>query len=181
MTPLPLVLVVTAALVSCTDAMQAGESPDVDAGAGTDGSTDPAGDPGCDVPITDIRAYLDQGTYRQFPAEPAVHRSTGPHGGNVRTYLNPSLHASLAARAAEHPRCAAAVKELYGGGTATVTGWAVGVKTAAGSDRGAAWYWYEVTSTRPGASPVADGKGVPLCSGCHASGTDYVLTPPLAP
>jgi hypothetical protein len=71
------------------------------------------------------------------------------------------------------------VKELYGNGTTTVTGWAVAVKTGVRSDDGAGWYWYEVLSTRAGASPVADGNGVSLCTGCHAGGKDYVLTPPL--
>lgn len=149
--------------------------------ASVDGGTDAAAgsaDPGCEVPTRDLRAYLIAASYRQLPAEPAVHASTGPHFGNVRTFLTPSLAASLTAGTGEHPRCAAAVKELYGRGTTTPIGWAVAVKTEAASAAGAGWYWYETTSTQPDGGAI-EGKGVSLCTGCHDGGHDYVLTPAL--
>jgi len=34
-----------------------------------------------------------------------------------------------------------------------------------------------VTSTEPGARPVAAANGVPLCANCHAPGNDFVLSP----
>ncbi len=50
------------------------------------------------------------------------------------------------------------------------------VKTQADSARGSGWFWYEITSTTDGSSPVASGNGVPLCFGCHFTGEDFVLT-----
>ena len=41
-------------------------------------------------------------------------------------------------------------------------GWAVMVKTGEDSAQGGGWYWYEITSTTDGSSPVAAGNGVPL-------------------
>ena len=55
-------------------------------------------------------------------------------------------------------------------------GWAVMVKTQADSANGKGWYWYEITSTTDGSSPVVSGNGVPLCFGCHFTGRDFVLT-----
>ncbi len=122
-----------------------------------------------------LHEYLRGGAYRQWAGESAPHRSTGPHGGDVRTFVSPGLSASLQAGAA-HPKDATAIKELYGSGD-SVTGWAVGIKLAGDSDGGKAWYWYEVFSTQPGASPGFAGQGLPLCSNCHRDGRDYVLTP----
>lgn len=120
--------------------------------------------------------YLKAGGYLGFPAESAPHASAGPHGGKVRTYVNPSLKASLQAGNAEHPAGAAAVKELHQSSD-TVQGWAVMVKTEAASDGGDGWYWYEIYSATDPSSPVADGNGVALCYNCHASGKDYFLSP----
>ena len=43
-------------------------------------------------------------------------------------------------------------------------------------DNGKGWFWYELTSTKSGADPVAIGNGVQLCQGCHFIGKDFVLT-----
>lgn len=165
-------------LAACSDDAAHTNNP-TDGDTGTPDAPGQLPDPGCEVPIATLRAYLDQGAYKQFPVEPAVHAGTGPHGGNVRTYLTPALDASLKAGVTEHPRCAAAVKELYGGGTITVTGWAVSVKASETSNNGANWYWYELTSTRPGSTPGFAGYGLSLCTSCHRGGKDYVLTPTL--
>ena len=61
-------------------------------------------------------------------------------------------------------------------GDGKLQGWAVMLKTQADSDGGKGWFWYEVTSTTSGSSPVGIGNGIPLCFGCHAIGKDYVLT-----
>jgi len=146
-----------------------------------------AGDAGapsrCEVPTegSTLLAWLRDGRYRStsFATESQVHASAGPHGGNVRTYVTRSVVQGLTATPplAELAECSATVKELYGSGRTAVTGWAVAVKTAPTSAAGASWYWYELLRDETGAKPVADGKNVPLCVGCHSGGKDYVLTP----
>ncbi len=120
-----------------------------------------------------LEAWLARGAYKTWAAESAVHPSTGPHGGNVRTFVNAVALASLAAEAAEHPEDATTVKELYGAGTDTIVGYAVSRKTAAESQAGATWYWYE----RLNDTTYASDLGVGLCTGCHGGGADYILTP----
>ncbi len=115
-----------------------------------------------------LLAWLVAEPYLDWPAESAIHDSTGPHFGNVRTWINPQLEDSLDQGAAVHPAGAAAVKELYGSG-GTRRGWAVGVKL----DDGATWYWYEWYD----GSLIAEGDDISLCSGCHSGGSDFVLTP----
>jgi hypothetical protein len=130
-----------------------------------------------ELPPTDgaeqLEQWLGAGAYKRWPAESQIHPSAGPHGGNVRTFVNAALEQSLAEQAATHPQGAASVKELYGGGTDTRIGYAVMVKLAPDSAGGDGWYWYE----RLGATVYADGTGVGLCTGCHGGGADYVLTP----
>ncbi len=120
-----------------------------------------------------LEAWLAGGAYKQWAVESQVHASTGPHGGNVRTYVNAVALASLMAKNPEHPKDAATVKELYGGGTDTIIGYAVSLKTDAASMGGATWYWYE----RVDNTTYADDLGVGLCTGCHGGGADYILTP----
>ncbi|MDC0719679.1 hypothetical protein [Nannocystis bainbridge] len=119
-----------------------------------------------------LEAWLAGGAYRSWPSESQIHASSGPHGGNVRTFVNPALADSLAADT-EHLAGAASVKELYGSGTDAIVGYAVMVKLAPDSAEGDGWYWYE----RLDATVYADDTGVKLCTGCHAGGSDYVLTP----
>lgn len=120
-----------------------------------------------------LEAWLAGGAYKAWAVESKVHPSTGPHGGNVRTYVNQVAFASLMADNAEHPQDAATVKELYGGGTDTIIGYAVSLKTQPTSNGGATWYWYErVNDTTYGGD-----LGVGLCTGCHGGGADYILTP----
>lgn len=113
--------------------------------------------------------WLQANNYGGWAAESGVHVSAGPHGDGVRTFVNDALLASLEAGGATHPLDAAVVKELYGGGE--ITGWAVMIKVADGGADG--WYWYESI----GAAVYADGTSVALCTGCHAAGDDYVLSP----
>jgi hypothetical protein len=120
--------------------------------------------------------WLQAGNYKNFAAETAQHASTGPHGGNVRTFLNPILFDALTNNSTNFPVESAAVKELWGNG-AKLLGWAVFVKTQADSAGGNGFYWYEIYDTVDPSGPVADGNGVGLCSGCHSNGTDYYLSP----
>jgi hypothetical protein len=143
------------------------------------GSTGGAGGGSADLPPTEQNAlfqWLKDGSYTGWEAESGPHASTGPHGGDVRTFVNPVLFGSLSAGNTVHPRDAAAVKELYLGGSA-VAGWAVELKTADDSAGGQGWYWYELYSATDPSNPVAAGNGVSLCYNCHVSGADYVLTP----
>lgn len=151
---------------------------DPDTGATTEDDT---GDTGAaqELPPIDsvesLEAWLAQGSYKSWAVESAVHASTGPHGGNVRTYVNAVALASLGTDAAEHPQDTATVKELYGASLDEITGYAVMLKTAPTSQGGATWYWYE----RLGGTLYASDLGVGLCTGCHGGpgSHDYILTP----
>jgi hypothetical protein len=121
----------------------------------------------------EFQTIIEDGSYRTWKSESKVHPSTGPHGGNVRTYVNDSLFASLSAGNAEHPKGSIAVKELYGAGTEKVTGHAVMQKTSDASNGGAGWYWYEDLG-----GGAIEGQGKSLCVNCHRGSTrDFVLAP----
>ena len=83
---------------------------------------------------------------------------------------------SLKAGNDTHPKGAGIVKEMFGKDGA-LQGWAVSAKTQDASEGGNGWFWYEVTSTTDAEALVANGNGVALCFGCHASSrSDFVLT-----
>ncbi len=159
-----LLLASSLALVpACADSSSSEELPPPDANA----------DPN-EVP-TDRDALLPwllAEPYLEWPAESAIHDSTGPHFGNVRTWVSPDLFSSLEDGEAQHPVGAAAVKELYGAGNDR-RGWAVGVKIADAGPGEDGWYWYEWFD----GGVVAEGNAISLCSGCHSGGLDFVLTP----
>lgn len=123
--------------------------------------------------------YLKSGSYKNFRArESTTHPSAGPHtqvGLPVRVFMNEKLDQSLQSGDAQHPEGAAVVKEMFTE-SGDLRGWAVAIKTDADSDDGNGWYWYEVKSTTDNRRPVAAGKGVALCSGCHVAGQDFVLS-----
>lgn len=143
---------------------------------GTGIPADCKGDEGGAVPTdpTALQTWLATGRYQCWAHESVKHPSGGPHGGDVQTYLNAALDASMKG-AGEHPAGAVAVKELYSSGS-VVTGWAVGVKTQATSDGGRGWYWYEVFGTQPGANTI-EGQNEAICTNCHKAGKDFVLVP----
>lgn len=146
--------------------------------AGAGGSTTAgAGGTEANVPTTPaaLFGWLQARGYDGFQAESKIHASAGPHGGSVRAFLSPALVQSLASGATEHPQGVAVVKELYGSG-ASLTGWAVAVKTQPSSEAGKGWYWFEVFSTQSAASAL-EGQGKSLCVNCHKGGKDHVLTP----
>ncbi len=125
----------------------------------------------------DLQAWLVAGHYRSWAHEARPHESAGPHGDAVKTFVSPSLRASLQKGGTPHPEGAAAVKELYDA-SSKHTGWAVSVKVARDSASGNGWYWYEVFSTAPGAKPAYEGVGKQLCRECHTDGgSDQVLIP----
>jgi hypothetical protein len=132
----------------------------------------------CEVPSqpAELLAYLQRGDYKAFQRESAAHASTGPHGGRVLTYVNDVLFDSLGRGDAEHPRCAASIKELFLGND-EVSGWAVLVKTEEASANGKGYYWLETFSTSPNRPAAIEGQGIGACVGCHSAGSDSVLTP----
>ncbi|MFV8754277.1 hypothetical protein ACNOYE_27345 [Nannocystaceae bacterium ST9] len=111
--------------------------------------------------------WLEGGNYSQWQAESGPHDSTGPHFGNVRTYVHPCLAESLEANQPTHPMGAAAVKELYGENGDVVLGWSVSVKIGEGYAN-ETWYWYEVFEGVVNADSIAD----PVCTDCHLEGVD---------
>lgn len=119
--------------------------------------------------------WLRAGTYRAtYAAEPAVHASATAHGMHVRTYYDPTLVADLAAGRTTFRRGAAMVKELYFGGQEDVIGWSV-MRKLRGGRGGATWLFYETldgTNARP-----FFGRGLAVCTGCHAAGIDFLLSP----
>ncbi|MEZ4454043.1 MAG: hypothetical protein R3B09_31595 [Nannocystaceae bacterium] len=116
--------------------------------------------------------WLEAGNYKTWEAESGIHPSTGPHGGQVRTFFNAALFDSFSQGLPQHPQGAVAVKELWGNGNMMI-GWAVEAKVDAESMGGDGWYWYE----KVGMTEYGGDKGVGLCTGCHGGGVDYVLTP----
>jgi hypothetical protein len=120
--------------------------------------------------------WLKAGAYRRsFLAEPAVHPSAGPHGGNVLTFYNPILAEDLQAGKTAFRKGAAMVKELYFDGFAEVAGYSVMVKANKKSGpEGKGWLFYE---TFDGTNrSVFFGRGVPVCVNCHRGGVDYLLS-----
>lgn len=172
------ILGVLACAHSITACAAAPEDPARGSSSSSGGSSDGGSDDGVLDPApevvpqgdTALQQWLPRALYRDWPAESAIHPSAGPHGGSVRTFVDPALFESLQAGSAEHPVGASVVKELYSGGAPL--GWAVMVKIEPGAG-GDAWYWYE----RSGSSVYADGPGEALCTGCHSAGVDFVRTP----
>jgi len=123
--------------------------------------------------VDNLLAWLEAKSYADWPAESGLHQSSGPHGGQVRTFLNDTLFDSFDQGLTAHPEGSVAVKELWGDGD-NMIGWAIEVKVQPESAGGDGWYWYELI----GDAEYGGDTGVGLCTGCHSGGgTDYVLTP----
>lgn len=121
-----------------------------------------------DLSRTSLVTFAKGESWKSWPSEPAPHDSAGPHGGKVRTWLNPELLASLKAGNDKHPNASIAVKELYDDLGAR-RGFAVAVKNDEGK-----WVFWE------GFEPSLDqyyfvGTGNP-CANCHSTGKDFLLT-----
>ncbi len=130
---------------------------------------------------TKLHAWLKAGSYRDtFDAkESATHPGRGPHTQPqlpVRVFYNAPLAASLKAGQSEHPAASIAIKEMHSA-EGQLAGWAVMAKTAAASDGGKGWFWYETTSTSDDSAVPAAGNGIPGCASCHAlGGSDLILS-----
>lgn len=115
----------------------------------------------------ELQALAESGGYLGWKAEASAHASAGPHG-QVRTFVNDALYASMKAGNGTHPTGSVAVKELYSGGA--VNGWAVDVKRGDGQ-----WVFYE--GFKPALNQYYFTGGGNLCASCHQGGVDFVLLP----
>jgi len=119
-----------------------------------------------------VFAWLQQGKYKRYKAESAVHpSSTGAVHGDVRIFVNDKLDASMRSGGNEHPVGSVSVKELFRDGE--LYGWAAAIKAKSGA-KGNGWYWYEVLSTTDSSKPVAASLGSTTCTGCHSTGNDFI-------
>jgi hypothetical protein len=124
--------------------------------------------------LAPLLRWLKDGVYRTaYTPEPTVRVSSTAHGMHVRSWYSPILVADLAEDTLPFRPGAAMVKELYFRGTETVIGWAVMRKVRPRSAGGRGWFFFE---TLDGRSVVARGRGKGICVGCHAAGTDFLLT-----
>ena len=126
------------------------------------------------VGTADLEAWLAAGSYKAWHCETAAHpaRPPGAHGTN-RVCSNDLLSASTSG---DFPVGAASVKELYSG--ASVTGYTVAVRVAAGAG-GDKWWWYErAGSGAPFANGLGDsGSPKSVCVSCHSGAArDFVYT-----
>lgn len=120
--------------------------------------------------------WLRAGGYlTSYRGEPAVHVSAGPHGGFVRTWYAPVLADDLAAGRTTFRAGAAMVKELYlDRPDGPPAGYSVMRKLTARSRGGRGWLFFETFDARTGAGFY--GRGLGVCTGCHAAGTDFLLS-----
>ncbi|WNG57827.1 hypothetical protein F0U59_25995 [Archangium gephyra] len=120
-----------------------------------------------------ITAFVREGRYKDWLAEPGVHETRAPHGSKVRVFFNDTVVQSLRTGNATHPVGSILVKELYESDGKTLRGHALDVKIAEGTGKDT-WIFYE--GFGPEYSSNYYGRGHSTCHGCHASGRDYVTT-----
>lgn len=118
-------------------------------------------------------AFVKEKRYAEWTAEPAAHDTAGPHGDKVRTYFNATVAASLRDGKPLHPKGSVLVKELIGS-DGKLTGHALDVKVEDGSGE-TKWLFFEGFVADDYANNFY-GVAHPTCHGCHAGGTDYVLS-----
>lgn len=118
-----------------------------------------------------FKTFVKEKSYLGWKVEPAVHNSTGPHGGKVRTYVNDVMYRSLKDATGDFPEGSITVKELYAADAVTVNGHAVDAK------HGGQWVFYEGFTADDYKAPYYFRGTGNLCSDCHKSGRDYFLTP----
>jgi hypothetical protein len=121
-----------------------------------------------------ITAFVREGRYKAWLAEPTVHETRAPHGSKVRVFFNELVVQSLRARNETHPVGSILVKELYEDDGKTIRGHALDVKITEGSGKDT-WIFYE--GFGPSYSNNYYGRGHSTCHGCHDSGRDYVTSP----
>ncbi len=121
-----------------------------------------------------ITAFVREGRYKEWLAEPSVHDTRAPHGDKVRVFFNAIVVPSLRDGNATHPVGSMLVKELYEDDGKTLRGHALDVKITEGAGKDT-WIFYE--GFGPDYSSNYYGRGHSTCHGCHEAGSDYVTSP----
>jgi hypothetical protein len=155
-TPRPLILATAVLASACGGAFGSGLPPEVE---------------GMETSEAGVAAFVRDRRHQGWLAEPAVHDSLGPHG-KVRVFFNDVAVRSLQAGNATHLKGAILVKELYTSDGGALLGYALEAKVKDGPGKDT-WLFFE------GGPPYENnfyGLGDPTCHGCHAAGTDYVVT-----
>jgi hypothetical protein len=128
-----------------------------------------------EVSAAGIVQYVRNGQHKTWTADPAPRASigNGPHG-RVWVFFNPTIEASLRGGGSVHPAGSILVKEVYAEDGVTVTTHLLDVKTSEGSGK-ERWVFYE--GSPPDYRSPYFGRALPVCTGCHADGNDFVLSP----
>ena len=120
-----------------------------------------------------ITAFVREGRYRDWVAEPTIHDTRAPHNSKVRVFFNDKAVASLRAGNAVHPVGTILVKEMYAADGTTKKGHAVEVKVAEGPGKDT-WIFYE--GFTPDYARNFYGRAHETCHGCHGAGRDFVTS-----
>jgi hypothetical protein len=120
-----------------------------------------------------LTAFVREGRYRTWLAEPAPRPSVRAHGSMARVYFNEKVAQSLREGRSVHPVGSVLVKELFAADGKTLKAHAVNVKVAEGTGHDT-WLFYE--GFAPDYSNSYYGRGHGTCYGCHSEGVDYVTT-----
>lgn len=127
-----------------------------------------------DTSASGIAAFLSDASYLEWSAkQPEPITSVAAHSSKTQTYFNDV--AAAAARAGETPlpRGSVIVKDIFQTDGVTLRGKALMAKVEDGSG-GDTWVWFE--GFLPTYEDPYYGKGLSTCTGCHASGDDFVRT-----
>jgi hypothetical protein len=111
-----------------------------------------------------LRGSGDYHTFARAPGYPGTTPSTSPHGDQVEIWINGTVQGALDAKVPVNgwPDGSLIVEDGSKSGTLTFV--------LAMEKRGTAWYWAEYRS-----DGSVEYSGAPsACTGCHASGGDFV-------
>ncbi len=106
--------------------------------------------------------------WSQSPSWVGVNPGTGPHGDFVQIWWNDAALGAFEAGDAALPAGSVLVKESY----ADSAGAEVTAITVMWKQDASAWTWAKLDA----AGAVEQAGDIEMCSGCHASGTDAVLS-----
>lgn len=122
-----------------------------------------------------IGDFLLAKKYAGWTSDPAPRAAIGssPHG-KVRVFFNPTLEASILAGNEHHPAGSMVVKEAYKEDGKTLDVLLLDVKVEDG-EGGDTWVFFE--GYPPEVRGAYHGRNHPVCTACHQSGKDFVLSP----
>lgn len=145
-----------------------GTSPtDTSTSTETSTDTDTSNEAPTDTSLSGIKQFLADTLYKNWTSESSVHASS-VHG-QVKSYFNSTLLATLRTGTSPHAVGSVSVKEIYNSSGTELIGHAFMQKVSAGTG-GSSWLWYEAV----GSSTPTFGEGHSSCVSCHSAGIDYV-------